>query len=103
MNQYKEQAVSDYLGMMAGFFLDSYETASELDEAIKSGEYTGELLADKDGVPTVLATFRLEGGEGKVFFAEGSTWIVWQGDIFGRWYNENQQFIDNEYRKALTA
>ena len=103
MNQYKEQAVSDYLCMMSRFFLEPYENASELDKAIESGDYTGKLYADIKSKPSVLATFRLEKGEAKVFYTEDSTWIVWQGDIFGRWYNENKDFIDKEARRILSA
>ena len=97
MNSYKEQALTDLLNHYASFMIQDYSSAEELDKAVESGNYDGGLYQDdENGKPKKLAQFNIEAGEGKVFFAEGSTWIVWYHDILNRWYRDNKDFLDKE-------
>ena len=102
MNKYHEMAIQDLVDIFENLLIRPYETKEELDEAIANGTYNGKIYTDEgDGVPEEIANFRLEKGEGKVFFTEGSTWVVWYNDIRNRWYGENKEYINVEARKLL--
>jgi hypothetical protein len=101
MSKYKDQAIQDILDQYASFFIGPYDNPDQLNKAIETGEYTGELYQDKAGKSELLATFRLEPGEGIYCIFEGSIWIVAYYDILNRWYRENKNFIDSEANKLL--
>lgn len=101
MNHYQEQAKQDVLNYFATFLIESYSSAEELDEAVASGNFDSNIYVENNSVQEIIATFRIEPGEGKVFFDEGSTWVVWYHDILNRWYGENQEFIDKEVSNLL--
>jgi len=102
MNTYKQQALSDVLNLIAQYLLEPYSSAGQLNTAVKSGRYNGKLYLHTEGKdPKVIATFRIEPDEGKVFYTEGSTWVVWYNDIMSRWYRENTDFLDSEVSQIM--
>jgi len=93
----------DILTFYATVILSTYESEDDLKDDIESGQYDPRIyqdLADKES--QVVITLRLEKGEAKVMFSEGSTWFVWFTDILNRWYTENTAFFDKEVDNLLS-
>lgn len=102
MNQYRQQALEDILNNHAEFMFKPYDTPEALDQAIESGDYTGKIYVnDWEGKARVVATLRLEPGEGKYCLFEGSTWMVAYWDILNRWYSENKNYFDQATNQTL--